>query len=46
MDDNDETAEGLEAHVYRLSNILEKFSNQPRQSESTQTINGIEDLQQ
>ncbi|KAG9031543.1 hypothetical protein FS837_002952 [Tulasnella sp. UAMH 9824] len=46
MDDNDETAEKLGSHVYRLSNILEKFSNQPRQSESSQTAKEMEDLQQ
>ncbi|KAG9034153.1 hypothetical protein FS837_002265, partial [Tulasnella sp. UAMH 9824] len=56
MDDNDEAVERLDSHVYRLSEILKKFSNQessnqklgnqPRQSESSQTANGMEDLQQ
>lgn len=46
MDDNDETAKRLGTHVCRLSNVLERFSNQPRQPETGQTANGMEDLQQ
>ncbi|KAG9040579.1 hypothetical protein FS837_000444, partial [Tulasnella sp. UAMH 9824] len=46
MDDNDETAERLGKHVYRLSNVLEKLSNQSRLSESSQTTTEMEDLQQ
>lgn len=45
MDENNETAERLGAHVCRLSKVLETFSTQPRQPES-QTANGMEDLQQ
>ncbi|KIO31984.1 hypothetical protein M407DRAFT_216493 [Tulasnella calospora MUT 4182] len=46
MDGNDETAKRLGTHVCRLSNVLERFSNQPRQPETGQTANGMEDLQQ
>ncbi|KAG9040337.1 hypothetical protein FS837_000772 [Tulasnella sp. UAMH 9824] len=46
MDDNDGAAEGLGAHVCRLSNILERFSNQPRQAETGQTASGMDELQQ
>lgn len=46
MDDNDETVERLGGHVCRLSSILERFRNQPRQAETGQTANGMEELQQ
>lgn len=46
MDANDEAAQRIGTHVCRLSNILEKFGNHPRQPESSQTANGIDDLQQ
>lgn len=45
MDDNDETAGRLGTHVYRLSNVLEKFSKKPCQPERSKTMNEIDDLQ-
>ncbi|KAG9024811.1 hypothetical protein FS837_005184, partial [Tulasnella sp. UAMH 9824] len=44
MDENNETAERLGSHVCRLSNVLERFSSKPRQPETSQTANEIEDL--
>ncbi|KAG9036644.1 hypothetical protein FS837_001617 [Tulasnella sp. UAMH 9824] len=45
MDDNDETAGRLGTHVDRLSNVLEKFSKEPRQPERSKTVKEIDDLQ-
>ncbi|KAG8953782.1 hypothetical protein FRC00_006115, partial [Tulasnella sp. 408] len=46
MDDNDERAGRLGTHVCRLSNVLEKLSNQSRQPGSSQTTTEMESLQQ
>ncbi|KAG8973469.1 hypothetical protein FRC05_008743 [Tulasnella sp. 425] len=46
MDDNDETARKLGAHVYSLSEVLKRVSSNPRQPEKSRTTNGIEALQQ
>ncbi|KAG8902571.1 hypothetical protein FRC00_001364 [Tulasnella sp. 408] len=46
MEGNDETAERLGNHVWRLSNVLERVSKHSQGSEKTQTIEGMNELQQ
>ncbi|KAG8902572.1 hypothetical protein FRC00_001365 [Tulasnella sp. 408] len=46
MEGNDETAERLGNHVWRLSNLLERVSKHSQGSEKTQIIDGVNELQQ
>ncbi|KAG9029331.1 hypothetical protein FS837_003594, partial [Tulasnella sp. UAMH 9824] len=45
MEGNDEAAERLGNHVWRLSNVLERVSKHSQGSEKTQTIDGMNELQ-
>lgn len=44
MNSNEETAERLGTHTYRLSSILEPLSNRAHQLEKSQIATGMEDL--
>ncbi|KAG8924728.1 hypothetical protein FRC01_011118 [Tulasnella sp. 417] len=46
MDDNNEAAGRLGTHLYRVSNVLQKFSKEPRRPEWSQTMDEIDGLQQ
>ncbi|KAG8912643.1 hypothetical protein FRC00_004068, partial [Tulasnella sp. 408] len=45
MDTNDEAAERLGTHICRLSSVVERVSNQARQTNGSETTSGMDDLQ-